>query len=139
MRIFRKRLACFFLHQLLVLGDDRLQIFGVEIGIELRLHLRLARIEDVVELRHVDIERHFAEHLDEAAVAVIGEALVAALLREACSGVVVQAQIENGVHHAGHGELRAGPDAQQQRVIRIAQLLAHLLFELRREPYRFPC
>ncbi len=44
--------------------------------------------------------------------------------------VFVQAEVQDGVHHAGHGELRAGTDAEQHRVRRIAQLLTHLLFEL---------
>ena len=75
-------------------------------------------------------ERNFAEHLDEAAVAIVGEARIVRLLREAGGGVVVQAQVENGVHHAGHGELCAGADAEQHRVIGVAELLAHGLFEL---------
>ena len=130
-RIFGKGLVGFFLDELLVIGDDGLQVVGGEVGIELGLDLRFARIEDVVELLHVDIERDFAEHLDEAAIAIVGETLVAALRGEAGGGLVVQAQVQDGVHHAGHGELRAGANAEQQRIDGIAQLLAHLLFELR--------
>ena len=65
---------------------------------------------------HVDVQRDFAEHLNEAAIAVVGEARIAALGREALGGLVVQAEVENGVHHAGHRKLRAGPHAEQQRI-----------------------
>ena len=101
-----------------------------QIGIVLRLDLRLARIEDMVELLHLDFERDFAEHLNEAAVAVVSKTLVAALCGQTGGGLVVQAQVQNGVHHARHGELRAGAHAQQQRIRRVAQLLPHLLFQL---------
>ena len=84
----------------------------------------------MVELRHVDIERDFAEHLDESAIAVVGETRVAALFRQTGGGDVVQPKVEDGVHHAGHGELRAGADAEQQRVVGVAELLADLLLEL---------
>ena len=110
-RVLRKRLAGLLLHQLLVVVDDGLQIFGGQVGIELGLHLLLALVEDVIELVHVDVERHFAEHLDEAAIAVVGEARIAALLGQALDGLVVQAEVEDGVHHAGHGELGAGAHA----------------------------
>ncbi len=80
-RVLRKRLSGLLLHQLLVFGDDRLQIVGRKIGIELDLGLLLARVEDVIELLHVDVERDFAEHLDEAAVGIVGEARIGAVAR----------------------------------------------------------
>ena len=53
------------------------------------------------------------------------------LLRcERLHGLVVQAEVEDGVHHARHGELRAGAHADQQRIVGVAELLAHALFEL---------
>ena len=92
----------------------------------LALTLCLLRVEDFVELLLVDVQRHFAEHLDEAAVAVVGEARVAGLGHQALDGFVVQAEVEDGVHHAGHGELRAGAHAEQQRVRGVAELLAEV-------------
>ena len=76
-RILREIFAGFFLDQRFVFDDDGLQIFGAQIGIELGLDLMFAGIEDVIELRHVDMERDFAEHLNKAAVAIVGEARVA--------------------------------------------------------------
>ena len=70
-------------------------------------------------------ERHFAEHLNEAAVAIVSKARIAGLLRQTFGGLIVQAQVQDGVHHAGHGELRAGAHAEQQRIVDAAELLAH--------------
>ena len=61
-----------------------------------------------------------------AAVAVVGEAGVAGLLGQALDGGVGQAEVEDGVHHAGHRQRGAGADGDQQRVGRVAELLADL-------------
>jgi hypothetical protein len=42
---------------------------------------------------------------------------------------IVQAQVQIVFIMPGHGEARAGADADQQRVLGIAQFLADLLFE----------
>ena len=128
--VLRERLAGLLLHQLLVAGDDFLQIFGGEVGIELGLGLLLLAVEDFVEIVLGDFEHHGAVHLDEAAVAIVGEARVVALGFDGFDGLVVQAEVEDGVHHAGHGELGAGAHADQQRVSGVAELLAHAAFQL---------
>ena len=51
-------------------------------------------------------------------------------LDQAFDGRVVEAQVQDGVHHAGHGELRAGADRDEQRVGGVAELLAGLLFDI---------
>ena len=129
--ILRERFAGFFLDQLLVIADDHFQIGIREIRIQFDLGLVLALVKNFVELVHVDVERHLTEHLNEAAVAIVGETRIPADLGQALDSLVVQAEVENGVHHARHGEFRAGSDAQQQRIGRIAELLAHLRFQVR--------
>ena len=76
------------------------------------------------------LERDFTEHLDEAAIAVVGEPRIAGLLRESFRCFVVQAKVQDSVHHARHGELGAGTNAEQQRLAGIAQLLAEFGFYL---------
>ncbi len=127
--VLRERLAGLLLNQLLVVFDDDLQILGGQVGIELRLHLLLASVEEVLELILRDFENDVAEHLDEAAVAVVCEPRIAALGHQRLDRLVVQAQIQNGIHHARHGELGAGTHADQQRVLRVAELLAHAALE----------
>ena len=45
---------------------------------------------------------HVAVHLDEAAVAVVGEAAIAGLHAQRFDRLVVEAEVEDGVHHARH-------------------------------------
>jgi hypothetical protein len=70
-----------------------------------------------------NIEHHVAEHLDQAAIGVIGKAGIIAALGQRFDGLVVEAEVQNGVHHAGHGELCAGANRNQQRIVARAQLL----------------
>ena len=90
----------------------------------------LTRVKGFVEFLHIDFERHLAEHLNEAAVAIVGEARVAGLGGEALGGFVVEAKVEDGVHHARHGEPGAGAHAEQKRIGGIAQLLAEFLLQV---------
>ena len=90
----------------------------------------LGRVDGVLEVLALDAEHGLAEHLDQPSVGVPGEALVAGLLGQARHRLVAQADVQDRLHHPGHRELRPGPDADQQRVGRIAELAAHLRFEL---------
>ena len=50
----------------------------------------------------LQLENDVAVHLDESTIAIPCRSFITGLLRECNNGVVVQADIENGVHHAGH-------------------------------------
>ena len=75
------------------------------------------------------VHHDVAVHLDETAIAVPGEALVLGGVSEGENGFVVEAEIENGVHHAGHGIARTGADGNEHRHLGlVAELGAHDLF-----------
>ena len=112
------------LDDLLVFVDHFLQRLGVEVGVELGFLLLLLGVEDLVERGFRDVQHHVAEHLDQAAVGIGGEARIVAAFRQGLDTLIVEAEIQDGVHHAGHGELRAGAHAYQQRVLALAELLA---------------
>lgn len=109
--------------------DELLQVGGVQVGVDGDALGGLGLLQGVLEEFAVDPEDGLAEHLDEAAVGVPGEALVAGLPGEPFDGGVGQSDVEDGVHHAGHGELGAGAHRHQQRVVVLAEPLAHALFE----------
>jgi len=130
-RILRELLAGMLPHDLLELGRDRLPGRGVELGVGLDSGLLPGRGEDLLErlVGHPHHDR--AEHLDQAPVAVVGEPLVAGELRHPLDDRVVHADVEDGVHHPRHRELRAGAAGDEERVGRIAEPLAGLPLEPR--------
>ncbi len=81
-------------------------------------------------MRMVEAEHHVRIHGDEAAIAVIGEAAVARQFRQRLDGLVVEAEIEHGVHHARHRGAPAGAHRDQQRIVGIAEDLAGQLADI---------
>ena len=122
-RVLREVLAALLLDELLVLDDDLFEGLGAEEVVQLDALARLGAVEDVLKLLLADVEDDGAEHLDESAIGVVGEAGIVAAAGEAFDRAVVEAEVEDGVHHAGHGELGAGADGDQQGVFGRAQLL----------------
>ncbi len=78
----------------------------------------------------IGFERDVGEHHQKAAIGIVSEARVAARGDQSFDGVVVEAQVENGVHHARQRELGAGANGEEQRVFGVAELLADLLFDI---------
>lgn len=124
-RVLREVAPGLGLDDLLELGDELLQLGRVQVGVDRDLLGLLRRVQGLFEEVAVDVEDGLAEHLDEAAVRVPGEALVAGLRGEALHGLVGEADVEDGVHHARHRELGAGAHRDQQRIVGLAELLAH--------------
>ena len=131
MRILRKRLAVLLLEPLLVASHQLDPVVGGEIGVERVAVAVLVVVEDVLEQVVFDAEHHVGIHGDEAPVAVIGEAAVARRFRHGLHGLVVEAEIEHGVHHAGHRRARARAHRDQQRVRLVAETLAGDAADLR--------
>ena len=113
MRILREVALDMLLNDFLVFFDNFLQCFGIETGIKLYLFLFLLGVEDFVEGRLWNLQHHVAEHLDQTAVGIIGKARVVAAFRQGLDAVIVQAEIENRIHHARHGKLRTRANADQ--------------------------
>ena len=76
--ILREGPAKLVLDHFLVALDHGLPVGGDQFGVERDVAVALHVFEDVLEMVMLDAEHDVAVHLDEAAVAVIGEARVAA-------------------------------------------------------------
>ena len=106
-----------FSRQVAVLFNAVLSLFGnqnlferVDFGLAGRLHF----------------ENDVAEHLDETTIAVPGVAFRTGFFSQNADGLVVQTNVQNGIHHTGHGFTSAGTAGNQQRqVFGVAELLAH--------------
>ncbi len=59
-------------------------------------------VQQVLEVSGIGVKDDFTEHLNEAAVGIVGEALVAGQCHQALDRFIVDAQVEHSVHHAGH-------------------------------------
>ena len=130
-RILREGLAGNLLHHVLVAGDHAVPVLRRQVGIFADAAVELHMLDDLLEAVVVHIEHDGAEHLDEAAVAVPGEARIAGCGGEPIHRRVVQAEVQHRVHHAGHGDPRAGADGDQQRLVGVAELGTHRLFHQR--------
>ena len=72
----------------------------------------------------IHVQNNVGIHLDETAVAVVGKAFVARSLSQAFDCFVIQTEVQDGVHHARHGNAGAGTHGEQQRVFRIGEFAA---------------
>ena len=117
-------LAGFLFDHVLEAGDDDLPILGGEIGVERLPGFELVVFDQLLEMVVLDTEHDLPVHLDEAAIAVIGKALVLALDGQALDRPVVEPEVEDGVHHPRHRHPRAGADRNQERVVGVAKARA---------------
>ena len=104
--------------------DELLQVLSRKLGVNADAGNQAGLGQGVLEQVGVDAHDDVGEHLDKAAIAVPGKARVLRLSDEALDGIVVEAQVEYRVHHAGHGERSARAHRHEQRVMGVAELLA---------------
>ncbi len=101
-----------------------------------REKFRLEALDDGLERLMVfagtflDAHDDVAVHLEESAVAVVGEALVFAALGKAADGAVVEAEVEDGVHHPGHGVASPGADGHEEGIGDVPEFASHGVLEL---------
>ncbi len=132
-RLLRERLAGFLRDHILEPGDDDLPVLGREIGVERLPAVELVVFDQLLEMMVLDAEHDLPVHLDEAAIAVIGKALVAALAGQALDRPVVEPEIEDGIHHPRHRHPRTRADRDQKRIVGVAKPRAERPLD-RREP-----
>jgi len=128
--VLREHLADMVLVDLLVCFDHAVQLLGVEVAVQLHARPLLGLVDLLFEVVVVAAHHDVAEHVDEPTIDIVGETGVAGLLDNAFHHPIVQTEVQNRVHHAGHGRGGAASHADQQRTVRIAHLHPHGLFEL---------
>ena len=114
----------------LELHGQLLQVGGVQLHVLRHALLSLHGVDQLLKVLLADLHDHVGVHLDKAAIAVPGPAGIVGLLGDHVHHILVQAQIQDGVHHAGHGSAGAGADGDQQGILVIAELLAGDLLHL---------
>lgn len=114
-----------------VLGEDALEglhellkVLGRELGVDADASDQAGLGQGVFEQVGVNAHNDIGEHLDKATVAIPGKARVLRLGDETLNGVVVEAQVEDRIHHTGHGKRSARANRHEQRIGGVAELLA---------------
>ena len=107
-----------------------LHIVGRQFAVQLDALGLFHRVDILFKAALGQLHHHVGEHLDKAAVGVIDEAGIARQLHHGLGHLVIHAQIQDGVHHTGHGGPGTGADGDQQRILAVAQLLAGHLLQL---------
>ena len=127
-------------HEGLEAADEFLVVLGGEFGVGdvLAVALVLQGMNHAFEGFHILVfgllhtHDHVAVHLHEAAVAVPGKAGVAGGLGHGGHGLIVQAEVQDGIHHAGHGFAGAGAHGDEQGHFHgVAELAADVGLHLR--------
>ena len=86
----------------LVFGDEALELLGRNFGIELIAILFLEFVKHLVHRGSGVAFSDVGEHQDEAAIGVPGETVIAGKFGEFFNDDIVEAEVEDGVHHARH-------------------------------------
>ncbi len=126
-----ERRADLALVELLEGRDQAAQVVGRQLDVESRAARFLERLQLALEDVPVDPVDDLAVHLDQTAVRVEREPWVAGRGREPLDGDVVQAEVEDRVHHPGHRDCGAGAHGDEERVGGVPESLPGLLLEPR--------
>jgi hypothetical protein len=126
-------------------SDELLEVPRVQLDVLLHAARLLQLAQRMLETVGFDSVDHLAVHLDQAPVRVVREARVPRRFAEAGDRLVVEAEVEDRVHHPRHRDGGTGADRDEERVVRVAEPLARLglepvevLLDLLREAVREP-
>ena len=121
MRVLREWPAGLFLDNRHVGGDKRFQIVACQTSVIKDATAKLQLLEFVLEQPVINLHHDIGIHLDEAAIAVIGKALVIGAPGQPRNRVVIQPEIEHRIHHPRHRGARTRAHRDQKRVFRVSE------------------
>ena len=79
-----------------------MEVVGVEVDVVLDALFLFHLVDELLEIFLADFHNDVREHLDEAAVAVPRPAGIAGFCGEYLNDFLVETEVKNSVHHAGH-------------------------------------
>ena len=115
--------------------DQGLEVIGLKIGVQVGPPVGLQVFQQVLEVVVINAHHHIAVHLDETAVAVVGEPFVAAVRGQSFDAIVIEAEVEDGIHHPRHRGARTGAHGNQKRFFGAAEPAPQRLFDLFQRPF----
>ena len=130
LRVGREVLADLFLVFRLELACKLLEVVRGQLNVLSYAASLFHFINKLLEVFFADLHDNVGVHLDEAAVAVPCPAGVVGLLGHDFNDLLVKTEVEDRVHHTGHGCACAGANGDEERIFKIAELLAGDAFHL---------
>ncbi len=110
-------------------GNQFLHVFCIQFQIILFALFGFYFINDFFKALFGKAFDNIGKHLDKPAVAVIGKAFIAGFFGDGGSHYIIDAQIQNGIHHARHGSAGSGSYRNKQRVFPVAEFLSGFFFQ----------
>ena len=108
--VLGKGVAGLFLDNVLVDLDEPLPIISFKFGVQVLAEPFLGLFQFGFKKGVLHTQYHVAVHGDEATVGVPGEAGIAAGAFQRRNSLVIEPQVQDGIHHAGHGDPGPGAD-----------------------------
>ena len=106
--------------------DQLLQVVCCQLRVVMNALGLFYFVDDLLEEGLGNLHHNIGKHLNKSSVGIISKSGISCLLRESLNGYIVESQIQNGIHHAGHGCSRAGTNRYQERIFRITKFSAVL-------------
>ena len=129
--VLGKRLASPRRDLLLVRVDELAQLVGGDVRVGRDAEAGLHGVEVLGERLPAEPQHDAREHREEPAVAVPGETLVARARLEPLDGCVVEPEVQDRLHHSGHGHAGARPDRHEEGTLAVAEPRVGRLLEPR--------
>ena len=102
-------------------SDDFFEFPDIQIGMLFKPTLLTIVFEDFREGMYPFAAEYGPIQLQEASVGVIGKTWVGGQLGQSFDDFIVDAEVEQGIHHPGHGNRSLGTNRNEQRIDRIAE------------------
>ena len=129
-RILREFRSRRLLIQRFVFCDDVLKLRRIEFVVEFFTRAGFRFRKNFFEFFMRNAHRDVAEHLNKAAVRIPSKARIVRLFCKTEYRFVVEAEVEDRVHHTGHGARSTRADGNEQRIVRSAEFFTERAFEL---------
>jgi hypothetical protein len=119
------------LHEFFQIGDGQSHIGEVVLAVALILQTLDYRLEGLVVLARPFLDAHHdvAVHLKESPVRIPGKTCVVRFSRDDLHHFIIHAEIENRIHHSGHGIASARAHGHQQRPLLVTEPFAGGFFD----------
>ena len=142
-RISGEVLTCAALDLLLEEYDQALEFVDVQLIVQADTTLCFDSVDDFFEGGDIFLclglhtEDDITIHLHEAAVAIVGEAGIACLLRKAFDDAVIEPKVKDGVHHTRHRGASTRADRYKEWIGGIAKGSSHEAFDMMHSAHHF--